>query len=70
MYKAIEKTLPTGMTMSDLLAGKYVQNRQARSNSMKLYNKASTKDIKATSEQLSQARKRVERRTNIFHKNF
>lgn len=70
VYKAIEKTLPTGMTMSDLLAGKYVQNRQARSNSMKLYNKASTKDIKATSEQLSQARKRVERRTNIFHKNF
>lgn len=70
IYKAIEKTLPTGMTMSDLLSGKYVQNRQARSNSMKLYNKASTKDIKATSEQLSQARKRVERRTNIFHKNF
>lgn len=70
VYKAIQKCLPQGKTMNDLLTERFMQHKAARGSVVKLYDKASKKNIQVSSEQLAQARKSVERRTNIFHKNF
>lgn len=70
VYKAIQKCLPQGKTMSDLLTERFGQNKSARGSAVKLYDKASKKGVQVDAEQLAKARKQVERRTNIFHKNF